>query len=779
MARIDGDRLSRAEGDLLAWLLLAFSPPSAETAKQLAGVDLAGLLEQAGLAVPGPLPRIPGDGDTWVEAHATEYVRLFVNSRETPVAYPEGAAYLQDEGPEALARYLETVREALAGAGIRLEEGSPVPADHLTVLLEYLYWNAVRGISPAPREAGLLGWIPRFVQRLREAGPPPFYEQAADLLVGVLDGRRSRTPVPEPESMSDAPTSLPPGQPDTFSRSVFQSLADGILVLDLERKIRYVNRILAGYYGKAAEELIGRDCSEVIGFDHCRSCPHADVVGGGEAYTGHSLHCDRFSSGPFCVSASPLLDDDGKTVGMVEIYRDMRALGAYIEDIETKNEELDRERRQIDEILAGTTDGYYTAAPDRTIRRVDEKLLELIGLPRDQVVGRGCHEVFGSDKCDTDCPIRWAVEHETNVISCREQIHGVDGVLPVDKSVFLQRDDTDSVSEVVGVLRNASEIVELRRSSRNAHRHWDMVSRNRHMEEVFNLVSTFGPTDETVLILGESGTGKELVANALQAESPRRERPFLKVNCSALTEELLTSELFGHEKGAFTGADRHRIGRFEAADGGTLFLDEVGDMSPALQTKVLRVLEQREFERVGSTRTQRVDVRILAATNRNLKRAMGEGKFREDLYYRLNTIQITMPPLRNRPEDVPLLVRQFMAELNDTYGRGIERISARALDLLTAYPWPGNIRELRNAVNFAYVCATGERIERQDLPESIRDHTAGEGSTPTPLALPEDEEKRRILEALHRWNGNRALAAEALGISRTTLWRKLKTWQEG
>jgi transcriptional regulator with PAS, ATPase and Fis domain len=295
------------------------------------------------------------------------------------------------------------------------------------------------------------------------------------------------------------------------------------------------------------------------------------------------------------------------------------------------------------------------------------------------------------------------------------------------------------------------------------------------MEEVFDLISLFGPTENSVLILGESGTGKELVADAIQEVSPRRKSPFIKINCSALNDELLASELFGHLRGAFTGADKDKLGKFEVADGGTMFLDEVGEMSPSLQTKLLRVLEQQEFEPVGSTETKKVNVRVIAATNLDLDQAIRDGDFRKDLYYRLNAIQIKLPPLRRRRGDIPLLVEQFITTLNETYDRGVVAISARALDMLTHYPWPGNVRELRNAINFAYVCANGKRIERQDFPEHIRvPETLEVLKTETAVVRGGSKEEDRIREVLDRFDGNRTLAAQALGVSRTTLWRRLK-----
>ncbi len=559
-----------------------------------------------------------------------------------------------------------------------------------------------------------------------------------------------------------------------FCRQVLGSITDGVLVTDASKHIIFANEVLASFYGLDPKALIGKSCEEIIGFDHCRECPHARVRADEENFTGHGLMCDRFAAGPFCVSASPLRNGDGRVIGVVELFRDMKALGAYIDGIETANRELESERKHLDAILRDSSDGWFTASPDRTILRADSKLLELLGKTEAEVVGHPCPEVFGSDKCETDCPIRWSVKNEKNVIDCRERIGAADGPLPIGKSVFLHHGLDGSLDHVIGVIRDAAELVELRRAARATQSFVNIVTRDRGMEEVFDLIRSFGPTEATVLVLGESGTGKELVAGALVENSTRKGRPFLKINCSALAEGLLESELFGHVRGAFTGATVDKRGKFQVADGGTIFLDEVGDMSPGLQTKLLRVLEQQEFERVGSSDTLHVDVRVLAATNRDLKQAIKDGEFREDLYYRLNAIQIRIPPLRDRRGDIPLLAHRFVTRLDTQYQRAGTSISARGMDLLQRYPWPGNVRELRNAIEFAYICAKGDRIERGDLPEAVREF--GDAAAPAEAVggSVQDSIREKTIDAMRRHDGRRDAVAEELHISRTTLWRRLK-----
>jgi transcriptional regulator with PAS, ATPase and Fis domain len=298
-----------------------------------------------------------------------------------------------------------------------------------------------------------------------------------------------------------------------------------------------------------------------------------------------------------------------------------------------------------------------------------------------------------------------------------------------------------------------------------------MISKNDRVLEIFDLVRTVARSNSTVLIQGESGTGKELLARAIHEESPRREAPFISVSCASLTETLLESELFGYEKGAFTGADALKRGKLELAQDGTLFLDEIGDISLKLQMDLLRVLEQKEFRRVGGSNLISITSRIIAATNRDLKKAIGEGKFRDDLYYRLNVISITLPPLRERKEDVPLLVEHFIDRFNIEMDKKVEGVSTGAMRVLMEHDWPGNARELRNVIERAMVVAKDTRISEADISLPV---SRKEGSNSKSLG---DMEKDHILRILveNRWNIIRS--AQVLGIDRVTLYNKIKKYE--
>ena len=310
-----------------------------------------------------------------------------------------------------------------------------------------------------------------------------------------------------------------------------------------------------------------------------------------------------------------------------------------------------------------------------------------------------------------------------------------------------------------------------------------IVSISRRMEEALNLVKRVAQSPATVLILGESGTGKELIARAIHYSSLRKEKPFVKVNCAALPENLLESELFGHEKGAFTGAVARRVGRFEQADQGTIFLDEIGDLSPALQSKLLRVLQEKEFERVGSSQTIKVDVRVISATNRNLEEAIQKGTFREDLYYRFNVVTITLPPLRERKEDIPPLLEHFLKKYSRENNKAVVSVTKEAKDLLMNYNYPGNIRELENIIERAVVLCRGETITKQDLPLNLQESEVEESlerARKSGRSLPEtleEIERHRIAQALQKSGGVQTKAAEELGISERVLRYKMKKYK--
>ena len=444
-------------------------------------------------------------------------------------------------------------------------------------------------------------------------------------------------------------------------------------------------------------------------------------------------------------------------------------------------------------ILSSLSEAVITVDRNHRISSFNRAAERLIGLPAADALGGDCRQVLRASfgPAQHDCPMGDLAEGGKPRSDVDGMLVRADGrIVPVSASWSFFEDDAGERLGFVISFRSFEEIERIAEERKGKFPLQDIVGKTPRIRRIFDLIEMVKDTDSTVLITGESGTGKGLFARAIHDLSPRRESPFVKVNCAALTETLLESELFGHVKGAFTGAIADKVGRFEAADGGTIFLDEIGEISPALQVKLLRVLQDREFERVGSSRTQSVDIRVIAATNRDLKAAMASEQFRGDLYYRLNVIPVSVPPLRERKEDLPLLVGHVLKRLKR---RGLERVKAvspEAMRCLMEYSWPGNVRELENVLERGMVCARGRILAVEDLPDELREQCRPrrESSFPAPPGggnaetaqtesrnTGEEEGERavllRTLEA-HRWN--RKDAASALGIDRSTLWRRMK-----
>jgi len=403
--------------------------------------------------------------------------------------------------------------------------------------------------------------------------------------------------------------------------------------------------------------------------------------------------------------------------------------------------------------------GLFVLEPDQTIRTMNPAAAGLLGIEPAEAVGRHCADILQCTFCAPTCATCKAREENAVHLGFPTEIQRGDG----SKCSVLIDAVPLGAGSVAVLVRDVSDSERLRRALQERWVFHGLVCVSAATKEIVDRIRDVAPFDSTVLILGESGTGKELVARALHAESGRSAKPFVAVNCSAYSENLLESELFGHAKGSFTGADRDRQGRFELSDGGTVFLDEIGEISAKMQVKLLRVLQEREFERVGENRPRRVDLRIVAATNRDLKREVTAGRFREDLYYRLNVFTLQLPPLRDRKEDVPALADHFLERLTDRTGKHVRGFAPEVMETFLRHSWPGNVRELENVVESALVRTRGDVIGTIDLPDSFRAE-----------ALPALSPEERIRASLTRTAGCVTRAARLLGIHRTTLWRQMR-----
>lgn len=428
-------------------------------------------------------------------------------------------------------------------------------------------------------------------------------------------------------------------------------------------------------------------------------------------------------------------------------------------------------------ILNCISDGVLTIDLEGRIQYVNKAMQELLGHSESALIGNRCEKFVQSNICASeDCILRRSLEKKEKVSNFETYVINREGRrVPVNINTDLLYDDAGNIIGIVEVFRDISQIKELKDRLTDVYHFDNIVTRDRRMKEILSILPSVAQSKSTVLIQGESGTGKELIAKAIHSNSPRKDKPFVAVNCAAIPEALIESELFGHVKGAFTGAHQDRIGRFELANHGTIFLDEIGDMSLSTQAKLLRVIQEEKFERVGGSKTIEVDVHIIAATNKNLLKLVREGRFREDLYYRISVFPITLPPLRDRKEDIPLLVTHFVEKFNKEMGKSINNIAPQAMKVLMNYFYPGNIRELRNIIEHAFVCSRGNTILPEYLPRELvyaNEHleVAPEGSSLTTV------EKEWIVKVLEKSGWRYQEAARRLGISRTTLWRKLKAY---
>ncbi len=426
-----------------------------------------------------------------------------------------------------------------------------------------------------------------------------------------------------------------------------------------------------------------------------------------------------------------------------------------------------------EEILESISDGVFTIDLDGRITYFNRAAENITKMSRKEAIGRLCSEVFRSSMCGKNCPLKYTLEHGKPIIGQSGYIINAMGEkVAISVSTALLKDAKGKIIGGAETFRDLSEIENLRSQLKQKYKMGNLVSRSKKMQELLEILPLIAKSPSTVLILGETGTGKELIARTIHELSDRKDKPFVAINCSAIPESLLEAELFGYTKGAFTGAIKDREGKFEMADGGTIFLDEIGDMPLSLQGKLLRVLQERAFERLGSNKTLRVDVRIISATNKDLKEMVKKKEFRDDLYYRLNVVKIEVPPLRERKEDIPLLVDHFISHFNKLLNKDIKEISPEALSLLMAYDWPGNIRELENVIERAAILCLNDVIDVMHLPEEIiSKNVSRHRDIKTTKQL---IEKEVIISALKQNNFDPIKTAHSLGIHKTTLYRKLK-----
>jgi PAS domain S-box-containing protein len=440
------------------------------------------------------------------------------------------------------------------------------------------------------------------------------------------------------------------------------------------------------------------------------------------------------------------------------------------------NSELDN--RFFPLIFNSISQAIFTIDSGGIITSFNRAAEELTGYKRQEVIGEPCSAIFQSDMCRRSCLLKTSIHTGKKAEAQEVTIIAKTGQsVPISVSTAALLDEDGRIVGGVEMFRDLRLVTELKKQLKQSYVFEDIVSKSHQMRRVFDMLPLVANSNSTVLIEGESGTGKELIARAIHNLGPRKSGPFVALNCAAVPDSLIESELFGYKKGAFTDAKQDKPGRFALAEGGTLLLDEIGELSSQMQAKLLRALEEKEYEPLGSTQTVKADVRVIASTNRDLAEDVARRAFRQDLYYRLNVVRIELPPLRKRKEDIVLLVQHFIERFNTLQGRRVANCSERVMSALMRYPFPGNIRELENAIEYAFVVCIDSIIQIDDLPQHILKYIGAEGKKQTAAKLPlESAAMQTIISALEKNDFNRTKTARDLGVSRNTLWRKMRKY---
>ncbi len=535
---------------------------------------------------------------------------------------------------------------------------------------------------------------------------------------------------------------------------IMDSVADGVFTVDREMKIIAFNKAAELMTGIKREDAVGKPCHEIFRTSACNNaCPVREAIKKGKSVTNREVTITNHDNQaiPVSVNASILYDDEGNPIGGVETLRSMKRIYAIMDSV---------------------ADGLFTVDEGMHITHFNKAAEEITGVSAVEAIGKPCYEIFKSEACTGACPMVEAIatgqsiQREVDITDRK----GRKKLISVSASTLY--DAAGNVMGGVETVRDLTPITSIKEEIREKYSFRSLVSRNPAMRRLFDVMEDIATSNATVFLHGESGTGKELFARAIHDLSPRREGPMVTVNCGALPETLLESEIFGVRKGAFTGATENRPGRLELCNGGTFFLDEIGDLPLPLQVKLLRVLENHEFQPLGARSPIKADVRFITATHRNLEEMVAEGTFRQDLYFRINIVTLNIPPLRDRREDIPLLVDMALQRFNLTYNKKVRAVSPEVLKLLLTHAFPGNVRELLNLIEQSVILCRGTEITLDHLPTSFLSQT--QEQSPTTRRSGKIPTAGELQSLLQRYSGNRAEVARELNIDRTTLWRWMK-----
>lgn len=554
---------------------------------------------------------------------------------------------------------------------------------------------------------------------------------------------------------------------------IWNSMGIGVFTVDLDRHITSFNMAAESITGYRQEAVVGQPCHLIFRNNLCQGdCQFHRAFLEGKAFLNYNLEIEDHQGDSLLINktVTPLRNKRGEVVGAVESFQDVSVLWDLSNKIRYQNE---RFRRILDSMALGV----ITFTRSGHILSFNSGAEKITGYGREEVIGKPCTEILQCRLCRDHCPLDQILKTQKPLSEMDGEIKSVQGsAIPVRISFTLYQDDETKTQGAVGIFEDRSLIHHLKKKICQQFSCGDMISQDPKMERIFELVPLVSDRDVTILIQGPTGSGKDLLAKVIHERSRRTGRPFIKANCAAIPETLLESEMFGYTRGAFTGALQDKPGLFQMADQGTIFLDEIGDLPLALQAKLLRVLEEKEFYPLGAKKTVKVDVRIIAATHQNLERMIQERTFREDLFYRLNVMRLELPALKNRPKDIPLLIDHFLEKNNLEKEKRIRRFDEKVLKLLLQYDYPGNIRELENIIEHACLLCQGEVIQIIHLPLFLQAHPVIQGKDLPKDMTPLRGEEDFIRETLKTHHWNRLQTARSLHMDRTTLWRKMKQY---
>ncbi|HOJ17277.1 MAG TPA: sigma 54-interacting transcriptional regulator [Ignavibacteriaceae bacterium] len=554
-------------------------------------------------------------------------------------------------------------------------------------------------------------------------------------------------------------------------------LPDGIAIINKDLNIIVFNEAASRITGFGEDDILSQSI-RLLFEEHSRDLKYIrDSIANNLTFTNLSLHLTHKDSStkPVLASLTPILKDES-VISVVLIFRDTYEMLSLANEIESKTGELIEQKNRLDAIFNSNIEGTFTINNDWEITSFNKSAENITGYKKTEAIGKKCWTIFNSNICRNGCHMETTMQKGKPTIGNEVEILNKNNrKLPIKVNSAILVNNKKQIIGAVETFIDISEIKNLTSHLADTYKYENIVGKSKELQQVIHVLESVSQTNTTVLITGESGTGKELVARAIHLNSPRKNAPFIAVNCSAFAETLIESELFGHEAGAFTGASKTKTGRFELAQNGTLFLDEIGDLSLTVQTKLLRVIETLEFERVGGNKTIKMNTRIIAATNKDLNREIREGRFRADLFYRINVINIHLPPLRERRDDLPILINHFITIFNRKFSKNITSVSPEAYDILSEYPFPGNIRELENIIEHCFILCNRESICVDSLPKRLREKSADYNKNEDVSNLQKLElvERGTIIAVLKKHNGNRRKAAKELSINPSTLWRKM------